>query len=187
MPRADQQHKTAEAERKRVSTLDLFTEHAHEFNLALGRDGDMSQLSYVKEPCPWFKHNCEAVTAAAAASQSHDDMLSPPDLHLPAQSQSCSNFAAKEHKPSTPRNFSAPPVGHSDQTSTPVTHRLQTGDTYTEQEASCRPSPQSSPESVHEPTIMTSKQRPIPLSWDKSRQTPSDPLRTQVSGTCRVL
>lgn len=192
MRRANQQNKTAEAEGKRASTLDLFTEHAHEFNLTVAGDGDgdESQPPYVKERCQWLTHNCEAAPAAAAASPSQDTMLSPPDPHLLAQPQSCSSSTAQDCKLSTSPKLLTLPMSHSDKTSPPVTPRLPSGDGHTElkgQKAGRRQSPQTSPESVHEPTLTTPGQRPIPLSWAQSCQTPGDLTQNQVSDTCRVL
>lgn len=153
-------------------------------------DGDGSQPPYVKEPGQWLKHNCETAPAAAAASLSHDTMLTPPDAHSLAQPLSCSNSAAQECKPGTLPNLSAPPVRHSGQTSTPVTHRPHNGHGHTEltgQKASCRQSPQSLPEPVHESTLTTPGQRLIPQSWAQFCLIPGGLLQDQVSNTCMVL
>ncbi|KAL0020578.1 hypothetical protein WJX77_005320 [Trebouxia sp. C0004] len=66
--------------------------------------------------------------------------------------------------------------------SMPTNNRLQRdGGRHQTDEDGAGAMPQSSPESVHEPLLITSKRQVLPLSWSKTCRTPGNPSVAQMS------
>ena len=126
--------------------------------------------------------SASAAAAAAAAASLQGTMTD--DAHSLSDHPCQSHPASDQSKPQSPSNPSSALAKQNSETShsMPTNSRLQHDDDghRTDQDGAGAIL-QSSPESVHEPLLITSKRQVLPLSWSKACRRPGSPSMAQVS------
>ncbi len=194
--RTAQQTITAEPEEEERLTVTPLAEHGN--NLAPEKEGGDSQSpgKLGAQDCIKESHLCAGATtpasasaaaaapaAAAAAADSPKGILTN-DAHSLSDHPRQSHPASDQSKPQSPSKPSSALAKQDSDTnySMPTNNRLQhDGDGRRTDQEGASAILQSSPESVHEPLLITSKRQVLPLSWSKACRTPGSPSMAQVS------
>ena len=187
--RTAQQTITAEPEEEERLTVTPLAEHGH--NLAPEKEGGDSQSpgKLGAQGCIKESHLCAGATTPASAAAAAPAADSPKgiltnDAHSQSHHPRQSHPASDQSKPQSPSKPSSALAKQDSDTnySMPTNNRLQhDGDGHQTDQEGASAILQSSPESVHEPLLITSKRQVLPLSWSKACRTPGNPSMAQVS------
>ncbi len=183
--RTAQQTVTAEPEEEDRLTVTPPAEHG--LDVAPERKGgdSLSPQKSSAQDCIKGSHLGAGATtpaSAAAAASLHGALTN--DAHSLSEFSRQSHPALDQSKPQSLSKLSSASAKQDSDTSysLPTNNRLQQeGDGRRTDQEGASAILQSSPESVHEPLLITSKRQVVPLSWSKACRTPGSPSMAQVS------
>ncbi len=175
---------TAELEEEERLTAAPLAEHGIDVAPEEGGGDRQAPQKSSAQQCIKRSHLDAAATtpASASAADSHQGILT--DAHSLSDCSPQSHPASDHGKPQSLSKLSSALAKQDSDTSysMPTNNRLQhDGEGHRTDQEGASATPQSSPESVHEPLLITSKRQVLPLSWSKACRTPGNPSMAQVS------
>ncbi|DBB06990.1 TPA: Cochaperone protein [Trebouxia sp. C0004] len=179
---------TAELEDEDWLTVAPLAEHGNDAPEEEGDDSQLLRMSSAQRCikgshfCPGATTPASAAAAAPAAGSLQSTLTSGVHSLSDCSCQSCPSSDCG--KPQSLSGLSSSMAKQDSNTSysMPTNNRLQRdGGRHQTDEDGAGAMPQSSPESVHEPLLITSKRQVLPLSWSKTCRTPGNPSVAQMS------